>query len=159
MNRAEFTARVQAMTDRLYRISYGQLREEQDRRDAVQETLMKAWAGLPRLRREEYFETWVIRILLNECHDRQRRARRELPLDSAPEPVAPDFDGDVEVRDAVRALPEKLRTVVLLHYMEGYQVGEVARILRLPLETVRSRLRRARAELRMELEESPRKGS
>ena len=109
MNRTEFSARIQAMTDRLYRISYGQLSSEQDRRDAVQETLLRAWTGLPRLRREEYFETWVIRILLNVCHNQQRRARREAPLESAPEPEAAEFDGNAELRDAIRALPAKLR--------------------------------------------------
>ena len=152
MNREEFTARVQAMTDRLYRVSYGQLREEQDRRDAVQETLFKAWANLHRLRSEAYFETWIIRILLNECHNLQRRAQRTAPLEAPPSPE-PDFDGNAEIRDAVRALPEKLRTAVILHYMEGYRVREVARILRVPEETVKSRLRRARAALRQSLEE------
>ena len=151
MERAEFTARVQAMTDRLYRIACGQLSEEQDRRDAVQETLLKAWANLPRLRHEAYFETWVIRILLNECHNLQRRAHREAPLANAPELVAP-ATGDAAVRDAVRALPEKLRTAVLLHYVEGYPIREAARILRVPAETVKSRLRRARALLREDLE-------
>ena len=152
MNRTEFSARIQAMTDRLYRISYGQLSSEQDRRDAVQETLLRAWTGLPRLRREEYFETWVIRILLNVCHNQQRRARREAPLESAPEPEAAEFDGNAELRDAIRALPAKLRRPVLLHYMEGYSVRETARILRLPEETVKSRLRQAREALRKSLE-------
>ena len=153
MNREEFTARVQALTDRLYRVSYGQLREEQDRRDAVQETLLKAWASLHRLRSEDYFETWIIRILLNECHNLQRRAQRAAPLEAAPPTPEPDFDGNAEIRDAVRALPEKLRTALSLHYMEGYRVREIARILRVPEETVKSRLRRARAALRELLEE------
>ena len=154
MNRAEFTARVQALTDRLYRISYGQLAEEQDRRDAVQEALLKAWTNLPRLRREEYFETWLIRILLNECHNLQRRRRDSAPLEDAPEPVGPDFDGDAVVRDAVRALPEKLRVVTILYYMEGYHTREIARILRVPTETIKSRLKRARAALKQALEET-----
>ena len=152
MNRAEFSARVQALTDRLFRISYGQLTEEQDRRDAVQEALLKAWINLPRLRREEYFETWLVRILLNECHNLQRRARASAPLTDAPEPVAPGFDGDAAVRDAVRALPEKLRVVTILYYIEGYPTREIARILRVPTETVKSRLKRARAALKQALE-------
>ena len=153
MDRTEFTARVQAMTDRLYRISYGQLPEEQDRRDAVQEALLKARINLPRLRRDDYFETWLVRILLNECHDMQRRRGRDAPPEAATEPTEPGFDGDAALRDAVRALPEKLRVVTILYYMEGYPTQEVARILRVPVETVKSRLKRARAALRLSLEE------
>ena len=153
MDRTEFTARVQALTDRLYRISYGQLPEEQDRRDAVQEAIFKAWVNLPRLRRAEYFETWLVRILLNECHDLQRRRDRDAPLEAAPEPTVSGFDGDAALRDAVRALPEKLRTAVILYYIEGYSTPEIACILRVPRETVKSRLRRARAALKQSLDE------
>ena len=160
MDREEFSRRVNAMMDRLYRITYGQLREPQDRMDAVQEALLKAWSGRHRLRKPEYFETWLIRILINECHNVQRRQRRTAPLDSAPEAAEDDrrldalFGRDPAVREAILGLSEKLRIVVILHYMEDYPVEEVARVLRLPRETVRTRLRRARAALRMTLEAS-----
>ena len=91
MTKDDFARRATEMTDRMYRVAYSLLYCDADCRDAMQEAVLKAWEKRQSLRREEYFETWVIRILLNECHDRQRRARRELPLDSAPEPVAPDF--------------------------------------------------------------------
>lgn len=154
MDREEFSRRVNAMMDRLYRISYGQLREPQDRMDAVQDALLKAWTARGRLRSPEYFETWLVRILINECHNRQRAKRRAAPMDAAPEPSADDpaldalYGRNAEVRDAVRALSGKLRVVVILYYMEDYGIDEIARILRLPRETVRSRLRRARAALR-----------
>ena len=87
-----------------------------------------------------------LRTLSEACRTAEEAA------EAAPEPVEPGFDGDAAIRDAVRALPEKLRIAVILHYMEGYPVGEVARILRIPAETVKSRLRRARALLRDTLE-------
>ena len=75
MDKQEFADRVHAMQERLYRMTYGQLREEQDRRDAVQEAILKAWQSRERLRDPAYFETWLIRILINECHNIQRAGR------------------------------------------------------------------------------------
>lgn len=74
MDKQEFTARVLAMEGRLYRISRGLLAEEQDRLDAAQEAVIRAWQNLSRLRHEEFFETWLTRILINECRNIQRSA-------------------------------------------------------------------------------------
>lgn len=152
MTRDEFADRVRASQDKLYRITYGLLREPQDRMDAVQDAIFKAWCNLRRLRTEDYFDTWLIRILINECHNRQRAQSRLVPLDSAPEP-SESFSGDSQLRDAILALPEKLRIPIILHYMEGYRTDEIAQMLRLPGGTVRSRLRRARAMLKTLLEQ------
>ena len=74
MDKQEFTVRVLAMEGRLYRISRGLLAEEQDRLDAAQEAVIRAWQNLSRLRHEEFFETWLTRILINECRNIQRSA-------------------------------------------------------------------------------------
>lgn len=154
MEREEFTRRVRAVTDRLYRISYGQLREPQDRMDAVQNALLKAWSARHRLRDPAHFETWLIRILINECHNLQRRQRPTMPLEFLPDRPDDAPGGNPDVRDAILQLPEKQRIVVILHYMEGYKIAEIAKILRLPDETVRSRLKRARAALKTLLDEA-----
>ena len=154
MEREEFTRRVQAITDRLYRITYGQLREPQDRLDAVQNALLKAWTHRHKLRRPEYFETWLIRILINECHNLQRRQRPQLPLELIAEQADEPASGNRELREAILQLPEKQRTAVILHYMEGYKTAEIARIQRVPAETVRSRLKRARAALKTLLDDA-----
>ncbi|MBQ9950855.1 MAG: sigma-70 family RNA polymerase sigma factor [Clostridia bacterium] len=151
MDRDEFTRRVRASQEKLYRISCGLLREPQDRMDAVQDAILKAWCNLRKLRDEEYFDTWLIRILINECHNRHRTQARFVPLESAPEP-SENLQGNQSLRDAVYALPPKLRIPILLHYMEGYRTDEIAQMLRLPGGTVRSRLRRARTMLKTMLE-------
>ena len=81
MDKQEFSRRVLAVEGRLYRISCGMLREPQDRLDAVQEAVLKAWQNLGRLRREEFFETWLTRILINECHNIQGARRRIASVD------------------------------------------------------------------------------
>ena len=152
MNKQEFTRRVLAVENRLYRISCGMLDNRQDRMDAVQEAVVKAWANIGSLRNRQYFETWLTRILINECHNIQNARKRIVPLEAAPEQSACD-DENKPIRDAVRALNPELRLPVLLRYMEGYKIREIARILNLPEGTVKTRLARAKQKLRELLEE------
>lgn len=148
MTKQDFSARVNAMMDTLYRVSCAQLAEPQDRRDAIQDALLKAWEKRESLRRPEFFETWLVRILINACHDKQRGMKRAAPLDAAPEPFCDPPDGDAELWDALRRLDEKYRSPILLYYIEGYSVEEAARILRVPRETLKTRLRRGRLALK-----------
>jgi RNA polymerase sigma-70 factor (ECF subfamily) len=71
----EFSERIVAMTDTLYRVCYAQLYNERDREDAVQECLCKAWQNRDKLREGRYLQTWVCRILINECHNIPTTAR------------------------------------------------------------------------------------
>ena len=153
MNRQEFTRRVLALEGRLYRISCGMLRSPQDRQDAVQEAVLKAWQKLDGLRNEKFFETWLTRILINECYNLLAARKTQLPLEEAPELPAADEGGNRALRDALLGLDEKLRLPVMLHYMEGYRVREIAGILGLPEGTVKTRLARAKRELKKYLEE------
>ena len=152
MDKQEFTRRVLAVEGRLYRISCGMLREPQDRLDAVQEAVLKAWQSLDRLRREEYFETWLTRILINECHNIQNARRRSAPMDELPECAAPPEDGNRALRDALASLDEELRLPLLLHHMEGYSLQEVANMLHISVAAARGRVYQARQKLRQQLD-------
>jgi len=152
MTSDEFAGRVTAMTQTLYRVSCTMLRAPADREDAVAEAIRRAWERRGGLRDERYLQTWVIRILINVCRNMHRRRGREVPVETLPERAAPPA-GDPELRRAVLALPEKLRLPIVLHYAEGYEVGEIARMLRMPTGTVKTRMRKARALLKQMLSE------
>lgn len=155
MNKQEFTNRVLAMENRLYRISCGLLESHQDRLDAVQEAVLKAWVNQGRLREEKYFETWLTRILINECHNIQFARGRIVPMETLPESSAPPGRNEA-LAEAMRTLNVELRLPVLLHYMEGYKTREIAQILRIPEGTVKTRLSRAKRKLKGLLEEGER---
>lgn len=155
MNKEEFTRRVLAAENRLYRIGVGMLQNRQDCMDAVQEAVLKAWTNLSRLRREEFFETWLTRILINECHNIQSRRGKIVSLERMSEQDGCTGENE-PLRDAVAALDETLRLPVLLYYMEGYKVREVAQILNIPEGTVKTRLLRAKTKLKRLLEEEMR---
>ena len=84
MNSQEFACQIIGMTQTLYRVAYAQLPQKSDREDAVQETLKRAWERREQLKKPEYLQTWVIRILLNVCHNTQKHNKRVLPRDDGP---------------------------------------------------------------------------
>lgn len=151
MTNEAFACAIEDMTQTLYRVCCTQLRNPADREDAIQEALRRAWEKRHTLRDERYFQTWVIRILLNEC-DRIRRSSRRILLSEDVPAVQPDAEMGA-LKEAVLALEEGLRLPILLYYLEGYSVSEVARMLHIPQGTVKSRLSRGRARLRELLRE------
>lgn len=148
MDERQFTQRVMDSEHRLFRIAYTILHNEQDCADALQEALVKAWTKIGSLRQPQYFETWLVRILINECnHLHRRRYRWRRPEER---PYAPPENQ--ALHDAIANLSATLRLPVMLHYLEGYAVDEVAIMLSIPSGTVKSRLFHGRKELRAYLE-------
>ena len=152
MDKREFSRRVLAMENRLYRVSCGLLKNPQDRMDAAQEAVIRAWERIGGLRKPEYFETWLTRILINVCYDMLRGRRNIVPLEEIAEQPAPEGT-DRDLHEAIQKLDRELRIAVVLHYMEGYKLREIAEILELPIGTVKTRLLRAKRQLREQLEE------
>ena len=146
----EFSARVRLMTDRLWRISWSILRSGADADDALQEALLRASKSVGRLKDEALFETWLTRILINECKRILRKRRPDAPADGMPESVQPDHR---ELYEAIGMLKKDLKLPLILYYMEGYPIRDIARILRLSEYNVKARLYRARKILKQELNE------
>lgn len=109
-----------------------------DRDDAVQEALLRAWEKRRTLREEQYFKTWLTRILIRVCVDMQRRKKRVIVSDNLPEQIAPE-PPDPLLREAIEQLEPTLRAAVVLYYLEGYDIRETASLLRVPQGTVKSR--------------------
>ncbi len=138
----------------LYRLAYSYMKNRDDALDAVQESIVRAIDKLHTLRDEERLRVWLTRIVVNECLSRLRRRRPSVPLE--------DWDGAEEQRDhdelwdlrrSLDTLDPKLRTIIILRFFEDRKLEEIAEITRTPLSTVKTRLYRALAQLRLYLEE------
>lgn len=153
LNEAEFARQVTALERTLYRVARGYLIRPQDCADAVQEAILKAWRARHALRQEAYFKTWLTRILINECKSMLRRKKPLLPFEDLENLPAPSPSADLDLEKALYALSEKYRLVVLMHYKDGYTLEEIARVLGVPVGTVKARLSRARDKLRQALQD------
>lgn len=154
MTRERFTELVLDSEQTLYRVSMSMLRNESDCEDAVQSAILKAYEKLSTLKKEEFFKTWLVRILINICKKQLKTRNRSTELEEyhETEMQAPASTEQVEVRLAIQALPEIIREVVVLHYIEDFSVKEIKDVLRVPEGTVKSRLFRGRELLKISLE-------
>lgn len=150
MDKDFFVRGIEAHSGMMYRVAYTILRNDDDCRDALQETALKAWEKRATLRNEQYFRTWIVRILINTCYDTKRKRRPLVSLEAIPELSIPPHDPSLAI--ALQALPEKLRLPLMLCYSEGMRYEEIAQSLHLPKATVRGRIHRAKQQLRKELD-------
>ncbi len=152
MNDQEFAERIQNIRGKLYKTALLYLGNETMAMDALDEAVYKALCGYRKLRQPEYFDTWVTRILINECHNEQRRHSRFRPLGSMPEEGEENLD-HLPLKEAIRKLPKELKEVVILRFFADYTVVETAESLKIPQGTVATRQRKALQMLRLELGE------
>jgi len=151
MTNEDFAARIIQMQGTLYRVTCAMLRDHADREDAVQSAIEKAWRKRHMLRQADKLKPWATRILVNECYQILRHQKREAPVETIPDAPAPE-GANPDLYRFFTELPDTLRLTMVLHYVEGWDVKDVARIQRIPVNTVKSRLMRGREKLRTILE-------
>ena len=141
----------------VWRLALAQTGSKEDAEDVYQDVFLRLAQNTTEFSGQEHLKAWLLRVAVNRCHDvaRLRSRRPAVPLDSMPfeptdaGPLSPD-----EVRalwEAVGELPESMRVVIHLYYQEGYSGKEIAGLLGLEPSTVRTRLQRARAQLKISL--------
>ena len=150
---AEFERRLLECSTLAFRVAFSVLRQREDAEDVAQEAFAKAYRSFRQLRDRDRFRAWLVRMTWRLALDRHRsdlrRMRREQAV--AIDPVAAPAGGResaVQIWEAIDALPEKLRLVVVLAGIEGHDVREVGRLLNVPEGTVKSRLFDARRRMK-----------
>ena len=147
--REEFAAAVTENSRRMFRAARSVLDSDADAEDAVGQAVLQAWQSADRLRDKNAVRPWLVRIAVNCAYALRRRQGRVLNLDDLPqEPAAPEPPQYSELWDAVSALPRERRVAVTLFYYEDMSVEQIAKCLGVPKGTVKSRLSRARKQLK-----------
>ena len=150
MTKEKFTELILENEEIMCKVAMSMLRNEKDCEDAIQSAIMTAYEKLSALKHEEYFRTWLIRILINNCNKQLRQRKRTAELTEV-QAVSTSSVEEVEVRAAVEALPIKIRQVIILYYSEQFTTKEISDILKIPKGTVLSRLHKGRKLLKIEL--------
>jgi RNA polymerase sigma-70 factor (ECF subfamily) len=134
------------------RIAFGYLGNDEDAADAIQDTILDAFEHIGTLRKAEYFKTWVMRILINNCTRTYRRNKKSVTLKENVEIEGYDTGrADVEFKEMLMSLPEDSRPIFQLYFGEQFTTKEIAEILSLKENTVKSRIHRGKEQLRMSL--------
>jgi len=158
---------------RVYNIALQMLKDESEASDAAQEVFVRAYQHINTLKSDAAFVTWLKTMTINKCRDiiRKHGSNRTQSLDAPAEMndgetlnrEVPDWSNNPErsldrkqtgefVQKAIFSLSPDYREVVTLFYIDGADIAEIAKVLNCPIGTVKSRLSRARAELKRKLE-------
>ena len=150
MTKEQFGELIMTNKESLYRVAKSILRNDDDCADAIEEAIVKGFENLRSLKKDEFAKTWLIRILLNECYSIYRFKQKY--ADDLPEQSHASDDYS-DLHEALYKLNDKQRLAVSLHYLDGYSIREVARILKTSEAAVKMNLSRARKLLKGYLEE------
>ena len=139
----------------LYRIAFTYMKNSYDSEDALQECFVRYLRSGREFSDPLHEKGWLILTVTNICRDMLKsKARQHESLEQHPELSAPAPETD-SLMSAVLALPDRYKAPLYLYYYEGYSVKEIAGMLRLPVNTVKTRLSRAKKRLKNEWEENP----
>lgn len=150
----EFKQCAQEYMDVVFRVAFSCLRSQTDAEDVTQEVLLRLYETDYVFESRAHIKNWLVKVTYNECRKFWRRLwRRHENIDDYAEQLAFEEADCQDLFTAVMKLDRAKRIVVVLYYLEGYQIQEIAGILKIPPGTVGTRLARARKELRKYLEE------
>lgn len=145
---------IQAVWERrtgMLRLARSIVRCLPDAEDVVSEATLRAWEKLPSLKDEALFGKWLMSIVANCAYGHLRKQRR-VTISNQIELGASDSGEEAFLLwDLVQKLPDGMREPIVLYYYEGYNVDEIAYILRVPRGTIAARMHRAKARLRQML--------
>lgn len=143
-----FSRLMRDQAQALYKVAKAILKNDDDAADAMQETALVCWEKIDTLKKPEYFKTWLIKILINQCNAIYRQRQKFAPDEYRQETASVENEYmNIEWKEFLKHLDEKYRIVVILYYVEGFKVREVAQLLDISEGTVKSRLATARKKM------------
>lgn len=139
----------------VFSIAFHFLRNRTQAEDVAQDVFLELFQRLTQIQSPAHLTFWLRRVTVNRCIDQTRRRKPEAAIEDVAEPRAAEVSGDLllsaRLQQSVAALPERKRAVVILRFQEGLDLAEIAEVLEMPLNTVKSTLQRSLLELRKKL--------
>ena len=140
--------------DMVYRLALSHLNHREDAQDVVQDVFTKYMCGLHFPMDKEHEKAWFIRVTINQCLDclRRRKHRMHASLDEVTDLPGNEQELPFMLHELLQKLPEKYKSVIILHYLEGFSVQEIATICKISVSATKMRLSRGRELLKNEFE-------
>lgn len=140
----------------LYKIGKAMMKSDDDILDAMQETILSCWKNIKTLKKDKYFKTWLIKIMINKCKnilDNKSKYVLGNEIINKNTGYEEKFD-NIEWNETLNSIDEKYRLILLLYYVQGFKTPEIAQMLNLKENTVRTRLKRGRLKFANEYSEN-----
>lgn len=161
-----YTCLIEQIQDELYRIALSKLDNIDDINDAIQETIIHSYNKLYTLKNYDYFKTWIIRILINECHTIYRKNIKQKKLLNKIENSNNNYinfqndfanrENDIDFNLLLKSLKPDDRLILTLYYKNNYSTTEIANILNKNVNTIKSKIVRAKSKLKQLYDEGGR---
>lgn len=151
-----FTELIKSIQNDLYRIAKTRLSNDYDINDAIQETMINAFKNIKKLKNEKTFKSWIIKILINECNHIYKKKMKTNKLKDLINGNNIDIKED-NIQDSISKMDFELliqkleyeeRLIITLFYNSKYSSSEIAKILKMNVNTVKSKLTRAKSKIK-----------
>ena len=141
----------------LYKVAYTYVKDKQVALDILQETSFKAWLNIHTLKDEEKFKPWITKILVNTALNYMKKESKVIYMEDENSIIYSEKSISIEEKldlyDAIDLLKPKYKTVIILKYFDDMKIEDISYVLDVPINTVKSHLRRAKEELNNTLKE------
>lgn len=141
--------------DSIYRLAYSYVRNVENALDIVQESIYKAFSSINSLKKSEFIKTWFYKIVVNTSIDFIRKRKKEILVDDEfilyNDLGHSDVYGDIDLQKALSKLPQDYRTIITLRYFEDLKIKEIAMVLDLNENTVKTKLYKGLDKLKVDI--------
>ena len=156
-NKESYIELIKMNRDYLYKIAYSYVKNEEIALDIISETTYRGIANIKKLNKPEFFKTWITRILINIAVNEIKKEEKYVYTDDD-SPLIVDEKKDticekLDLYEAMDKLKDKYKTAIMLRYFNDMSIDEVASVMELPVNTVKSHLRRGKEALKVYLGE------
>lgn len=157
-----FSELMHLYKEKMYKIAFAYLKNEQNSLDAVSETIYKCYFNIKKLKEPKYFNTWIIKILINSCKDTLKTSCKVIYIDEYSKVDEDNSNAletelkiasNIDLYHAIDKLNDKFRSIIILKYFEDMTIAQISEVLDIPEGTVKVYLRRAISALKAELGE------
>lgn len=156
-NNEEFEKLIKESQNELYRIAKIKLNNEDDISDIIQSTILLAYKNYGKLKEKKYFNTWIIRILLNQCNKFYKKKAKDsnflnctslYPENHYSDSSISEVNASIDFNLLLKNLNETEQIIISLYYSENFSCYDIAKILDMNINTIRSHIRRAKEKIR-----------
>lgn len=156
-NKDAYVALIDSIRSDLYRVAQARLDNIEDINDAIHETILKSFKHLKRLKTPLYFRTWITKILINECNNIYKNNNKQflifkkitdLKNNDSDDQIIQNIEDNYDFELLLKKLNYEERIIIVLYFNNKFSTGEIANVLNISVNTVKSRLLRAKEKIK-----------